>query len=149
MSSKKNISTPEKLEQAKQSHETIMGGFLLSEHKIDSTEWEDKSLPPVIKPKDFKPGQVLVGEIREVTKVKVDKTTNKLGALCVIMTVGGVCAVPVTAVLERALEVEGVGTENPTCPLVGRTVSIQATGQVKSNTKAHRDFWNFNVKVKK
>lgn len=126
---------------------TMLGGYLMVSTD-DNEGWEDKSLPPMIKPKDFGPGMVLIGRIIGISSLEIPEN-KKLGGCITLETKGGKCAIPITTVLEKAISVKGLGTTDPTTEFIGYDIRLQSLGAVKSAKRGHRDFWNFDVKIRK
>jgi hypothetical protein len=128
-----------------------VGGFLAEPGgtSFNAEEWEDRSLPPLIKAKDFKVGAVLIGKIEALTATEIPNT-KKRGCLVTIVTArAGRCAIPATAVIIRSFVITGIDEGKPASPYIGREVMIKATGAAKTGKKGMRDFWGFDVKVKK
>jgi hypothetical protein len=67
----------------------------------------------------------------------------------VIKSEAGRCSIPATAVIIRSLEIKGIEEGKPETILIGRQIMIRSTGAVKNKKKGMRDFWGFDVKVKK
>jgi hypothetical protein len=117
---------------------------------FNKDEWEDLSLPPVIKAKDFPVGSALLGKILMLQSTEIpDTKPPKKGLLVILETSVGKCAIPGTAVVIRSLQITGVEEGKPESPFIGRDMLITATGQRQSSKKGMRDFWGFDVKVKK
>lgn len=103
------------------------------------------SLPPIIKPKEFPVGQVLVGKITGIMPSPIEEYKNNLLQLDIVSAdpaVNGtkVCF-PITSTIESALEKK---PEN----FVGRTIAIKSLGVIPSRKDKKRRINNFQVFLK-
>lgn len=109
-----------------------------------------KTMAPMIKPKDFPVGKVLVGRFKSIFETKPGKAedgTDKLGEGIEIVPDGaqlGV-AIPAGAVIRRALEIEGRGAA-ATSKFLGKTIAVQKLAE-KIPSKKGNDAWNFVIAI--
>jgi hypothetical protein len=98
-----------------------------------------KSLPPIIKPKEFPVGSVLVGLITGIMPSPIEEYKNDL--LQLTCPNGDKVCFPITSVIESALEKKPVN-------YIGHTIAIKNLGVIPSRKDKKRRINNFQVFLK-
>jgi hypothetical protein len=129
---------------------TLAGMFQKGE-AFESSGFIVKSRSPMLKPGDIPTDMVVVGVLRKLIVCNSgvgEDQKQKRGVLIELVPQGAQvgAAIPATAVIQGALDMQGVGTENPTCPYLGHEIAIRRLEE-KIPSKKGNNAWNFIVAI--